>query len=110
MIRICCANGPNLAPTAKIFSKIYKFFFVTEAPRTLEILPVAAPPPKRQMSDLELESLRAMEENILRELRLFLREIVWKLMADRKFKEFLKPVDLEEVFQQLCFVVLVQCD
>ena len=39
-----------------------------------------------------------MEENTLRELRLFLRQIVWKLMADRKFKEFLKPVDLEEVF------------
>jgi len=63
----------------------------------LEVLPVAAPPPKRQLSDLELKNLRAMEENILRELRLFLRQIVWKLMADRKFKEFLKPVDLEEV-------------
>ena len=62
------------------------------------------------MSDLELESLRAMEENILRELRLFLREIVWKLMADRKFKEFLKPVDLEEVVQQLCFIVLIKYD
>ena len=71
--------------------------FVSDIPKPLEILPVAAPPPKRHLSDLELRNLRAMEENILRELRLFLRQIVWKLMADRKFKEFLKPVDLEEV-------------
>ena len=72
-----------------------------EAHRTLEILPVAAPPPKRQLSDAELKNLREMEENILRELRLFLRQIVWKLMADRKFKEFMKPVDLEEVLYSL---------
>ena len=71
--------------------------FVSDTHKPLEVLPVAAPPPKRQLSDLELKNLRAMEENILRELRLFLRQIVWKLMADRKFKEFLKPVDLEEV-------------
>ena len=71
--------------------------FSLEPRRPLEILPVAAPPPKRQLSDQELKNLREMEENTLRELRLFLRQIAWKLMADRKFKEFMKPVDLEEV-------------
>ena len=91
----CCALGTNHA-----------FYLITEAPRTLEVLPVAAPPPKRQLSDQELENLRAMEENILRELRLFLRQIVWKLMADRKFKEFLKPVDLEEVPQILNLLLI----
>ena len=41
--------------------------------------------------------MRDHEENTLRELRIFLREITVKLMSDRKFKEFYKPVDLEEV-------------
>jgi predicted RNA-binding Zn ribbon-like protein len=45
----------------------------------------------------ELEKVRDEEENTLRELRIFLREITVKLMSDRKFKEFHKPVDLEEV-------------
>ena len=45
----------------------------------------------------ELEKVRDDEENTLRELRIFLREITVKLMSDRKFKEFHKPVDLEEV-------------
>ena len=71
--------------------------FFLETQQLLEVLPVAAPPQKRQLSQAELKNLREQEETILRELRLFLRQVVWKLMADRKFKEFVKPVDLEEV-------------
>jgi hypothetical protein len=37
------------------------------------------------------------EENTMRELRIFLRDVHHKLIMDRRFKEFSKPVDLEEV-------------
>jgi len=33
---------------------------------------------------------------------LYLRGVTWKLLADRKYKEFSKPVDPEEV----CYVLL----
>ena len=36
-------------------------------------------------------------ESVLRELRVFLRDATNKLLAERKFKEFVKPVDPEEV-------------
>ena len=57
----------------------------------------ASPPKPRDLSAQESKALLQEEESVLRELRLFLREITWKLLADRKYKEFSKPVDLEEV-------------
>ena len=74
--------------------------------RNLEVLPAAAPPPPRELSETELANLRSEEENTLRELRLFLRQITWKLLADRKFKEFSKPVDPEEV--RMCFSSILE--
>ena len=65
--------------------------------KTLEVLPVAPSPPPRQLSEAELKNIREGEENTLRELRIFLRDIHTKLVMDRRFKEFSKPVDLEEV-------------
>ena len=61
------------------------------------MLPVAAQPIARQLNTSELQKVRQDEENTLRELRIFLREITVKLLSFRKFKEFEKPVDLEEV-------------
>ena len=72
-----------------------------ETKKPLEVLPVAAPPEPRQLNTSELQKVREDEENTLRELRIFLREITVKLMSDRKFKEFYKPVDLEEVMKSL---------
>ena len=72
-------------------------FIFPETKKPLEVLPVAAAPEPRELSVIELEKARDHEENTLRELRIFLREITVKLMSDRKFKEFHKPVDLEEV-------------
>ena len=70
---------------------------LSETKKPLEVLPVASAPEPRELSVAELEKMREHEENTLRELRIFLREITVKLMSDRKFKEFHKPVDLEEV-------------
>ena len=72
-------------------------FLQSETKKPLEVLPLAPAPEPRELSAAELQKMRDHEENTLRELRIFLREITVKLMSDRKFKEFYKPVDLEEV-------------
>lgn len=61
------------------------------------MLPFAPTPPPRQLSEDELQKARQDEENTMRELRIFLRDVNTKLFQDRRFKEFTKPVDLLEV-------------
>lgn len=63
----------------------------------LEVLPVAPPPPPRQLTEEETKRLEEHEEDTLRELRLFLRDVTTRLSTDKRFKAFTKPVDLEEV-------------
>ena len=78
---------------------IYWFHLIChlETPEELEVLKEASPPKPRELSSEESKNLLDREEATFRELRLFLRQVTWKLLADRKFKEFFKPVDLEEV-------------
>lgn len=49
------------------------------------------------MSEQERLCVEEQEEDVLRELRLFLRNLTERLMVDRRFKAFTKPVDIEEV-------------
>lgn len=65
--------------------------------RTLEVLPLAPPPAPRQLSEQEQQKLEEQEEDTLRELRLFLRDVTNRLAQDKRFKAFTKPVDTEEV-------------
>ncbi|KAK5598483.1 hypothetical protein CRENBAI_010127 [Crenichthys baileyi] len=65
--------------------------------RALEVLPVASPPQPRQLTEEESRRLDEQEEDTLRELRLFLRDVTNRLSQDKRFKAFTKPVDLEEV-------------
>lgn len=69
----------------------------------MEVLPVAAPPPPRQLTEEEIQKLEEQEEDTLRELRLFLRDVTNRLSQDKRFKAFTKPVDLEEVAVQSHF-------
>ena len=73
------------------------FLIIISGTRSYEVLPKAKPPEPRQLTDTELKRLRKHEESTLRELRLFLRDILNKLGRDRKFSIFAKPVDIEEV-------------
>ncbi|TNN02244.1 hypothetical protein fugu_009731 [Takifugu bimaculatus] len=63
----------------------------------LEVLSVAAPPPPCQLTEEEAKRLEEQEEDTLRELRLFLRDVTNRLSQDKRFKAFTKPVDLAEI-------------
>jgi len=67
----------------------------TEAP--VEQLAVAAAPEPRELTQTKQEKVKKQQEAIFRELRVFLRDLTNKLLAERKFKEFTKLVDPEEV-------------
>ncbi|XP_007435947.1 ATPase family AAA domain-containing protein 2 isoform X2 [Python bivittatus] len=65
--------------------------------QALEVLPVAAPPEPRQLTENEVKQLEEQEEDTLRELRIFLRNVTHRLAIDKRFRAFTKPVDLHEV-------------
>lgn len=72
-------------------------FLISLVLSALEVLPVAPPLPPRQLTEEEAKRLEEQEEDTLRELRLFLRDVTTRLSTDKRFKAFTKPVDLEEV-------------
>ncbi|KFP74806.1 ATPase family AAA domain-containing protein 2, partial [Acanthisitta chloris] len=67
------------------------------APQPLEVLPVAPPPPPRELTAEEMRQLEEEEEDTLRELRIYLRDVTHRLVIDKRFRAFTKPVDPEEV-------------
>ncbi|XP_054618114.1 ATPase family AAA domain-containing protein 2B isoform X2 [Dunckerocampus dactyliophorus] len=69
--------------------------------RCEEVLPVAEAPGPRVLSAEEQRRLVEQEENTLRELRLFLRDVTKRLATDKRFNIFSKPVDIEEVSDYL---------
>uniref|UniRef100_A0A3B5A2Y3 ATPase family AAA domain-containing protein 2 n=1 Tax=Stegastes partitus TaxID=144197 RepID=A0A3B5A2Y3_9TELE len=69
--------------------------------RCEEVLPVADAPGPRVLSAEEQRRLAEQEENTLRELRLFLRDVTKRLATDKRFNIFSKPVDIEEVSDYL---------
>ncbi|KAG9460691.1 hypothetical protein GDO78_020124, partial [Eleutherodactylus coqui] len=64
--------------------------------QALEVLPVAPLPEPRQLTAEDLKRLEEQEEDTLRELRLFLRDVTHRLAIDKRFRAFTKPVDPEE--------------
>uniref|UniRef100_A0A667ZP81 ATPase family AAA domain-containing protein 2 n=1 Tax=Myripristis murdjan TaxID=586833 RepID=A0A667ZP81_9TELE len=69
--------------------------------RCEEVLPLAEAPGPRVLSAEEQRRLAEQEENTLRELRLFLRDVTKRLATDKRFSIFSKPVDIEEVSDYL---------
>ncbi|KAI1241274.1 hypothetical protein IHE44_0009749, partial [Lamprotornis superbus] len=69
--------------------------------RALEVLPLALPCPARELSEAEKQRMEDQEENTLRELRLFLRDVTKRLATDKRFNIFSKPVsDYLEVIKE----------
>ena len=58
---------------------------------------MASPPKPRELSKEEWRKILKHRESVLRELRMFLRDATNKLLAERKLKEFGKPVKPDEV-------------
>ncbi|KAM6349574.1 ATPase family AAA domain-containing protein 2-like [Podargus strigoides] len=63
----------------------------------LEVLPLAPPPAPRQLTDEQIRQLEEQEDDTLRELRIFLQDVTHRLVVDRRFRAFTKPVDPQEV-------------
>ena len=77
---------------------ILRLLCLLTAKNLMEVLPKAAVMSKpAELTESEEKALWNQEEAILRELRLFLRDMLNKLARDRKFNIFAKPVDDEEV-------------
>ncbi|XP_037984074.1 LOW QUALITY PROTEIN: ATPase family AAA domain-containing protein 2-like [Motacilla alba alba] len=62
----------------------------------LEVLPVAPPPKPRKLTEEEIRQLEEQEEDTLRELRIYLRDVAQRLVIDKRFKAFTKPIVSEE--------------
>ncbi|XP_041268950.1 ATPase family AAA domain-containing protein 2-like [Onychostruthus taczanowskii] len=62
----------------------------------LEVLPVAPPPTPRKLTEEERKQLEEQEEDTLRELRIYLRDVAQRLVIDKRFKAFTKPIVSEE--------------
>uniref|UniRef100_A0A1B6EE35 Tat-binding homolog 7 n=2 Tax=Clastoptera arizonana TaxID=38151 RepID=A0A1B6EE35_9HEMI len=95
-------KNPNVTQIEQFFRPL--FFVITLKPPPpprrkgpLEELPVAPPPSPPKLSEEQLKVIYDKEENTLRELRIFLRQICAKLARNKQFFMFSKPVDVKEV-------------
>ncbi|KAF7690332.1 hypothetical protein HF521_012136 [Silurus meridionalis] len=104
---VVCLTSPGEEDRKKFFTDL----ILVQAARSplrprkkecdLEVLPLVEEPGPRQLSPEEQKRLEEQEENTLRELRLFLRDVTRRLATDKRFQIFSKPVDIEEVSDYL---------
>ncbi|RXM31283.1 hypothetical protein EOD39_7169 [Acipenser ruthenus] len=81
--------------------------FIVE--KAMDVLPLAPPVHPRQLTEPELCRLEEQKEDTLRELRIFLRNVTGRLIMDKRFQTFTKPVDLQEV-DDYCQVIKLPMD
>lgn len=86
-----------------VFKSLVNSFHCLFLACTLKVLTLAEHPGPRQLSLEEQRRLDEQEENTLRELRLFLRDVTKRLATDKRFQIFSKPVDIEEVSSYCTF-------
>ncbi|XP_051954924.1 ATPase family AAA domain-containing protein 2B isoform X2 [Xyrauchen texanus] len=104
---VVCLTTPGEEARRRFFSDLILVQAAKAPPRrrktvcNLEVLPLAEDPGPRQLSPEEQRRLVEQEDNTLRELRLFLRDVTKRLATDKRFLIFSKPVDIEEVSDYL---------
>uniref|UniRef100_A0A672S237 ATPase family AAA domain-containing protein 2 n=1 Tax=Sinocyclocheilus grahami TaxID=75366 RepID=A0A672S237_SINGR len=106
---VVCLSMPEEEARRKFFSDLILVQAAKAPPRrrktgklcALEVLTLVEDPGPRQLSPEEQWRLEEQEENTLRELRLFLRDVTKRLATDKRFQIFSKPVDIEEVSDYL---------
>uniref|UniRef100_A0A672S1G3 ATPase family AAA domain-containing protein 2 n=1 Tax=Sinocyclocheilus grahami TaxID=75366 RepID=A0A672S1G3_SINGR len=106
---VVCLSMPEEEARRKFFSDLILVQAAKAPPRrrktgklcALEVLTLVEDPGPRQLSPEEQWRLEEQEENTLRELRLFLRDVTKRLATDKRFQIFSKPVsDYLEVIKQ----------
>ncbi|XP_051510366.1 ATPase family AAA domain-containing protein 2-like isoform X2 [Myxocyprinus asiaticus] len=104
---VVCLTTPGEEARRRFFSDLILVQAAKAPPRrrktvcNLEVLPLAEDPSPRQLFPEEQRRLVEQEDNTLRELRLFLRDVTKRLATDKRFLIFSKPVDIEEVSDYL---------
>ncbi|XP_063079492.1 ATPase family AAA domain-containing protein 2B [Engraulis encrasicolus] len=104
---VVCVSPPGEEERRKFFSELILEQAARAPPRTrhrgrtLVLLLLGEVRGPRQLSAEERGRLEEQEENTLRELRLFLRDVTRRLATDKRFLIFSKPVDIEEVSDYL---------
>ncbi|XP_030627086.1 ATPase family AAA domain-containing protein 2B isoform X1 [Chanos chanos] len=104
---VACLNMPGEDDRRKFFSDLILVQAAKAPPqrrKTVQDMEVLVPVEDlgpRQLSPEEQRRLEEQEENTLRELRLFLRDVTKRLATDKRFQIFSKPVDIEEVSDYL---------
>ncbi|XP_028294989.1 ATPase family AAA domain-containing protein 2B isoform X2 [Gouania willdenowi] len=104
---VITVSAPGEEDMRSFFSELLLVQAVKPPPRLRnpgrceELLPVAEAPAPRALSAEEQRRLAEQEENTLRELRLFLRDVTKRLATDKRFNIFSKPVDIDEVSDYL---------
>ncbi|XP_066532155.1 ATPase family AAA domain-containing protein 2B [Hoplias malabaricus] len=104
---VVCLTTPGEEDRTKFFSELLLVQAARPPPRQrkkvcdYEELPLVEDPGPRQLSPEEQRRLEEQEDNTLRELRLFLRDVTKRLATDKRFQIFSKPVDIEEVSDYL---------
>ncbi|KAI4903798.1 hypothetical protein NFI96_010267 [Prochilodus magdalenae] len=104
---VVCLRTPGEEDRIRFFSDLILVQAARPPPRRrkkvcdYEVLPLADDSGPRQLSPEEQRRLEEQEDNTLRELRLFLRDVTKRLATDKRFQIFSKPVDIEEVSDYL---------
>lgn len=80
-----------------LFEKYIKKPVEVKVKKELEVLEKVPLQETRKLSEKELTKLKRKEDVSLRQLRNFLRELLGKLIRNKMFSIFCKPVDVEEV-------------
>lgn len=110
LLKLACASSKHIFFNFCLWDLCYRWklceklsclsvshIFSLPTERCEVVLPVAEAPGPRVLSAEEQRRLVEQEENTLRELRLFLRDVTKRLATDKRFNIFSKPVDIEEV-------------
>ncbi|XP_072539266.1 ATPase family AAA domain-containing protein 2B isoform X2 [Salminus brasiliensis] len=104
---VVCLQTPGEEDRRRFFTDLILVQAARPPPRRrrkvcdYEVLPLVEDPGPRQLSPEEQRRLEEQEDNTLRELRLFLRDVTKRLATDKRFQIFSKPVDIEEVSDYL---------
>ena len=93
---------PPPPPPPRVF--VYKLKSIIKLYSVQESLPVVPAPENRQLTEKEEKRLKRKEEALLRELRIFLRDIWTKINRENKFFMFRMPVNTDEVDDYLKYV------